>query len=445
MQFLRLNTNRTGTIKKNIIAMFLIKLGNIAINLAYVPVLINTLDQDRYGVWLTITSIITWISYFDIGLGNGLRNKLAEAIATNREDDARMYVSTTYVSMGAVCLIFLLISMFIIPCLNWTKILNTNIINEQELTILMLWVVSCVIIQMLLKLINSILYALQKPAFSSFLLTLSQFFAFICVWVYSRFVENVSLLYLGTLISTIPIIVLFFSSLLLFYFSPIKKIKPNIRYFDKTKVRTITSLGGRFFWIQLTALVLFQSNSLIIAHVCGSASVVEYNIAYKYIGLIEMISFIIMTPIWSATTDAFSRKDFDWIKNTIMRLKKISYSLVFCGLILVFFSPYAYKLWLGNSLEPNYLLLLLLLLYFAIQLLWQCYGNIINGIGYIKLQFYFTVVEAFIHIPMAIFLGSIYGLYGVVSSLIISTIFNAIWPRIQINKILKGENGIWTK
>lgn len=92
---------------------------------------------------------------------------------------------------------------------------------------------------------------------------------------------------------------------------------PTPSFFERSKIKEIVILGSKFFWIQLTTLLLFQSNNLIIAHTCGNTSVAEYNIAYKYIGLIEMAFMIIMTPFWSAATDAYARKDYQWIKGIL--------------------------------------------------------------------------------------------------------------------------------
>lgn len=44
---------------------------SIIISLLLVPVTLNYLNSYEYGVWLTLSSILVWINYFDIGLGNG--------------------------------------------------------------------------------------------------------------------------------------------------------------------------------------------------------------------------------------------------------------------------------------------------------------------------------------------------------------------------------------
>lgn len=435
---------RTRKAQLNIVFMLLIKACNIFINLAYVPLLIHSLDQDRYGIWLTITTIISWIAFFDIGLGNGLRNKLADALARNDEGNAKKYVSTTYCTMGIGCLIFIILEILIVPFCDWQSLLNATSVTNRELKILMLWVLSSLGLQMFLKLINSMMYALQKPALSSLILMLGQLVAFVGIFLFTNLYPQPSLLELGIIISIAPTLVLLISTFLIFKFI-IPKYTPNIKYFDKEKIKEIVVLGSKFFWIQLTALLLFQSNNIIIAHTSGSASVAEYNVAYKYIGMIEMVFMIIMTPFWSAVTEAYTKKDYNWIRSILKRLQKISYLFALCGIGLVVLSDFAYDWWLASSIKPDKLLMSMLLAYFIIQMTWARYGSIINGIGYVKLQFYVTMIEALVHIPLACLLGSYWGIKGVVLSMIVSTMANMFWPIIQIKNIFLNKQGIWMK
>jgi O-antigen/teichoic acid export membrane protein len=75
---------RSVKAKKNIIASFGIKGISIIIGFIFVPLLIDYLGTFEYGIWITLGSIVGWINYFDIGLGNGLRNKFTEALANIR-------------------------------------------------------------------------------------------------------------------------------------------------------------------------------------------------------------------------------------------------------------------------------------------------------------------------------------------------------------------------
>ena len=100
---------RTALIKMNIAGSILIKGWNCIVQLLLVPITLNCLNQYEYGIWLTINSILLWIDQFDIGLGNGLRNKLAEALAKGDKEKARRLVSTTFMMLIIIVIPIVLI------------------------------------------------------------------------------------------------------------------------------------------------------------------------------------------------------------------------------------------------------------------------------------------------------------------------------------------------
>ena len=85
--------NRTRKAKQNIAASIVLKVIDTIAYLLIIPVTIGYLNSYEYGIWLTINSILTWIYSFDIGLGSGLRNKLAIAIAANDDRHPGAYQS----------------------------------------------------------------------------------------------------------------------------------------------------------------------------------------------------------------------------------------------------------------------------------------------------------------------------------------------------------------
>ena len=100
--FIKKGNERSIKAKKNILAMLFLKGGNILVNLMLIPITINYVNADNYGIWLTVSSIISWMSFFDIGINNGLKNKFAEAKAMNNEVLIQKYVSTTYFVLALI-------------------------------------------------------------------------------------------------------------------------------------------------------------------------------------------------------------------------------------------------------------------------------------------------------------------------------------------------------
>ena len=89
-------SGRSVRAKKNIVSMFALRGVSIICSFLIVPLTINYVSSYEYGIWLTISSLVAWISFFDVGIGNGLRNKFIEAVENNQPVRARRLVSTAY-------------------------------------------------------------------------------------------------------------------------------------------------------------------------------------------------------------------------------------------------------------------------------------------------------------------------------------------------------------
>ena len=161
--------NRTKNANINILFSFLFKGLILLISFVLVPLTIKYLNPVRYGIWITVSSIISWMTLFDVGLGNGLRNKFAESIALGDEHLAKVYVSTSYVLLTIVILIIYVPFISLNGFLNWTTLLNTPAYMRDELNKLVFIIFTFFCIQFILKLLTTILIAYQRPAYSDFI------------------------------------------------------------------------------------------------------------------------------------------------------------------------------------------------------------------------------------------------------------------------------------
>ena len=85
---------RSVRARKNILLAVLFKGVGVLIGFAYFPITLAYLSPAKFGIFLTLTSVIDWFGQLDVGIGNGLRNRLGEAIADGEDEKARGYVST---------------------------------------------------------------------------------------------------------------------------------------------------------------------------------------------------------------------------------------------------------------------------------------------------------------------------------------------------------------
>lgn len=437
---------RSKKMYKNTAAMIGIRGISMILTLISAPIMLHHVDRADYGVLLTLTSIVGWVGYMDIGLGNGLRNKLPEFIANNDFNSAKKIVSSCYATLAIYVALIITVFLIISPFVDWLEVLNSPTSDAKEIRELTNVVFIAFCIQFLLGLLNSILFAYQMPAFQSLFTFAGQALALIAL-IIQVFVFNItSVLQIGAVNSIIPPLVLFCGSIRLFY-TKLSKIAPSLKYVDLKSVSGILGLGMKFFVLQMITIVLFQANSIIIARVVNPEAVVEYNLAFKYVSLLTMIFTIVITPVWSATTDAYIRNDFTWIKKTISFSQKVCIISIIIGILMLFVSKYIYGIWLGkDAIDISYSTTGLILLYISFEMLYKVYGTIINGTGKVFAQMILTGIIAIIYIPLALLLGSSWGLSGVLIANVIVFAVNYIWAKMQCNKLInQTATGIWNK
>jgi len=430
--------------KKNIVAISIIKGFSIAIILILVPLTIHYINPTQYGIWLTLSSIVGWFSFFDIGLGNGLRNKFAESVSVGNIKLARIYVSTTYAVLAIIVSIALILFFFINHFLDWTSILNApeNMAKELNLLALLGFVFFC--LQFVLQLINTVVTANQQPSTSSLFNLLGNLFSLIVIFILTKTTAG-SLIALGIALGLAPIVVLAISSIW-FYSTSYKAFAPSIRLINFKYGKELLKIGSEFFIINIGVMIIFQTDNIIIAQVLGPSEVTVFNVAYKLFFVVIMIFSILLTPFWSAFTEAYAKGDIQWIRNVFKKIKKYWSLLVVFNLLLLIASPLLFKLWLGKMVFVPLAVSIALTIYVTgfNWLTMSCY--LLNGIGKIRLQLYLYLFGAIVNIPLCILLGKAFGLSGVIMANVIVIIIMAFFLTVQTKMILNNTaKGIWSK
>lgn len=437
--------DRSSRAKKSIFRMLINKGASIVLSLLYVPLFLSLLDQTRYGIWVTIMSLINWIGFFDIGIGQGLRNLLAENLAKDDLIASKKIVSTSYIVITITFSLIVILFLFIYPFVDWYKIVNAPLSISQEINIVIIITLLLQCANFVLNLFRSILLACQKPDIASDMHLVTQFLSIVVLYVFKYSIQFDTLIPIALTLTTIPIIVTITYSIY-FFRKSLKFISPSLNYFDKRYIKSILSLGGSFFFIQIANLLLFQSNNLLISNLISPDAVSEYYIANKYMSLLFMVFTIISTPYWSAVTEAYTKADYSWIHRIKNNLLKVFVIFVFCGLVMIFISPFFFKVWIDNRVTINSTLIISLCIYNLLQILSNIYLSIINGIGKIKLQLIITIVQAICYIPLCITMCHHFSILGIIISGIIMMLINCLVYSIQCKKLLNISNyerNIW--
>ena len=439
-KFFKREDARSAKALKNIFASFMIKGVSIFVNLALIPLTINYLNPTKYGVWLTISSILGWINFFDIGLGHGLRNNLAEAMAKNELDKAKAYVSTAYISISVLCCFLFLIFLGINHFIDWNHFLNIPSNINEDIKNITLILFSMFSIQFVLQLINSIFLSTQQSAKVSLFSMVGNVLVLVGIFLLTHFTKE-SLFYTAFIFSMLPVLVLF--GVNIYYFSTkFKDFSPSFKYFDYSALKKVLSLGVKFFIIQISVLVFYQTSNLLISRYFSPELVTPYNIAFRYFGIVTMVFSIIVYPYWSACTEAYAKQDFAWIKRSLTQLIKIWGFLVLACILMLVFSDYVYSIWVGDQVKVDFKISFFMMIYVILVNFGNIFLVVLNGIGNVKLQMIVNTIGMFVFIPLSYFLSLTLnlGIIGIIISTSICSLYGPVIAPLQVRRLISIPN-----
>ncbi len=431
---------------RNVIYSSLSKVIGMLIGFWMVPLTLNYLNPTKYGIWLTLSAVISWLALLDIGLGNGLRNKFAEALAKGDTHLAKIYVSTTYAIVGIIVIVVYVVFIIFHSIINWKALLNTPPELAGEVRTLALVLFTFFLFRLFTGLITSILTANQKLASVGFIDLIINALSLVVIIILPFLVSN-SLLWVGTGIGFVTMAVPAMASIY-FFSTSFKRYAPSLKFVDFKFFQELKNLSLDFFILSVSTIIIYFSQNLIISRLLGPAEVTTFNIAYKYFFYVVVIHTLVLNPMLPATTEAYFKADFDWIKRTLRRLIYLWIFLVILVLGMVFSSEFVYKLWIGNTIKVPFSISLAMGCHIILFTWYATFAYIINGIGKIKLQLYLMIIISLLVIPLSIILVKTLhlGVEGVIFAGFICTVPGSIIIPIQLNKILNNKaRGLWNK
>lgn len=186
----------------------------------------------------------------------------------------------------------------------------------------------------------------------------------------------------------------------------------------------------------MVCLILFSTSNLIISNLFGPESVTSYNIAFKYINVCLMVFSIILTPYWTAVTDAYHRKDFNWIKKTYKTLNKIWYIFIGLIILLITISKIVFKIWIDDQVYISYSLIISVGVYMIMLMKSNLYSTFYNGLGYLKIQLIVALLESVLYALFLYLLIPLFGLVSVPFALALTIGIGNIIYKINFNKII---------
>ena len=439
------SSHRSSLLQKNILASFVIKGWSALIVLLLVPATLNCLGEYKNGIWLTISSLLLWIDNMDIGLGNGLRNKIAEYMAHGECERTRSLISSTFAMLTCIIIPVLLILLLLIAIGDPYWAFNAAPSKVTNLDQVLMVTVTLVCTSFIFKLIGNFYMGMQLPAVSNLLIALGQTLALIGTYIV-LYSGSHSMMLIALVNTAAPLLVYLLAYPYTFFYK-YPQLRPSFKLIDFKEAKAVINMGVQFFIMQISSVILFMTSNLLISNLFTPALVTPYQITYRYFSLMLVAFTVICMPFWNATTDAYERGDIQWIRNATRKLRLMIIGIIACMVMMVILSPWVYSIWIGDSVTIDVRMSIVMATYIFILIYSMRYSYFINGIGKLRLQLIFTTAAAVLFIPLAYLTTQ--WTHSIIWFMIVMCLVNIpglIVNRIQFYKLINGKaNGIWMR
>lgn len=425
-------------INKNIALGLVYKPLSMLLSYLYIPVALAYLGDEKYGVWATVLSVLSWISLFDIGIGNGLRNKLAENLKNYDSLKTRKYVSSAYIMLTIIVMILMIVTVALFSLINWKSFFKVEANFSDNLTIVMNISIICMCVSFVMEICKSVYLALQKNHITNLMGLVQQALMLSSVVVLKKY-TNGNLVFVAIAYGISNLVVELFFTLKLFKYN--RDFIPRVKYFSREEAKDTTGLGIQFFIIQIAAMILYATDNIIITQICGPVQVTPYTTANKLFSMITAVFSIMIAPYWSAITVRKVDGDIGGIKKAEKKMLRLwGMATIGCIFLIIVFKPVVH-IWLQRDMTFQQGLIPLMAVY-AIVYMWNAvYSQIGNGLSLMKVSVIIAIIQSIVNVIASILLGSILGmksvgvLLGTVIAMLVSSIVMPIYIKKYLSKI----------
>lgn len=405
-------------------------------NFVVISITLDLLSTKIYGVWITLYTTISWLSFFDLGLGNGMRNLFAVNRAIGNQEKNKQLVSTSYIIVLGIALILLIVGLPFVYYADIARFFNISDIAIPDLRCVLSLLVVVTSLQLITKLINSIFLADQKPALSSLIDCSGVVCSLLLLFILKD--RLVGSLFNLALIITLPTFIISFIVTLFAFNKNYRKLKPSLKCFNLKISNKLINLGLRFFLIQLSALIILQGSNIIILKFIGAEEVSVFSLVYKYFNVIVTVFTLVLTPYWSFFTDSYAKNNYNQLKQGFKQLLISWLAISMVGVVMWIALPFSFKIWLNQELDIPAYLPVSLLLFSIFSNLGSVFIYFLNGTSsYLNFQLAIVLAFAALLYPISAYLLPAYGVLGVVFTMFFANSYGVLFAPYLSYKVLK--------
>jgi O-antigen/teichoic acid export membrane protein len=421
---------RTRRIKLSLATALLFRPLAFVIPIVTIPLFLKYLGTSRYGLYESVGALAAWLGITQVGLGMGLMNRLIECSVSDDRETARRFTSTfTLAITGIVAALSLLFSVLVwfVP---WHQVLGAEDPAARSEATVSVWIAG--------------------------LMTMFTMFCGLPGYIYSGYQEihrfNVwdGAAKVGTLVACVLVVqwpglgvpgvllaslavpnvirAVNFADLLL---REKPWLRPSLKLFDWQALKWMINQGVLMFVLQMSTILLFQTDKLIIAVGRSAEEVTGYAILGRVFLIGYGVFMLFLTPIWPAMGEAVRRNDLGWVSTTIRRMSIFGVGAMLLGGAALLFARGPMGALLtrlaGEPINVSTSLILATAVTFAARAWVDSRSIVLNATGVLMPQIPFYTGHAVLNAVVSIAVVRRWGVEGVAWTTAITTLLTSAW------------------
>ncbi len=391
-----------------------------------VPLSLDYLGVERFGLWMAITAILAMLNFADLGLGNGILNLVSHASGRDSSTEIRAAISSGFGLLLLSGAILALLFSALAPAINWADLLGLQSeLARSEVGPVLLALVLCTAAGLPLAVTQKAQLGMQQGYWANLWETAGSLAGMLGVILAIRL--DGGLLWIALAFVGLPVLCRALNTLTFFVLQA-RHLAPTGRCFRLDTVQRLLSAGGLFFVLQLAVIIGFQSDNIVISRLLGAEAVSDYAVALKLYTLPAMFLGMLVIAQWPAYGEAKTRGDAEWIRHTFRRTLFRSLALTLpVAALLALVGGDLLRLWAGPGVEPSQGLLLGMSLWCVLLVAGNVISSLLNGLHVVRFQVICATLMASANIALSILLVQSIGVAGAIyGTLLAYTLFSLL-------------------
>ena len=410
----------TVRIHRNIAWSYANWASSIVVPLVMIPIYLRCLGGQTYGAWLIILSITGYMNLANLGMGQTLNNRIAEAVACDRHGEIGPLVSTTFFGYAAIAAILTLVLTAGTPLIAGRLTAGAT----GAVVAPFLVYIALVMLSFPFKVFPMVLRGFERVDQDQAIITVSNLL---------RMIVLAAALFSGfklMAVATINGIAEILTPLAQYWLSRrlVRDLRPRFSKFSRRLLMDMIRPSAGFFGIQVSNTLITGVDNIVIGYALGAAAVTAYAVPFRIITMLVGLLSVAVNAVNPTVTVSFAQGTRHSLGRGYLFSLRVSTLYGTVGAIALWIAGPAFlRVWAGSEVFPGYVAYTLMVAMFTMTILIMPASSVLWATTRHYTWAMMSLCEGALNLGLSLFLVQRFGLSGVIAATVAASLMLTFW------------------